>query len=346
MKHLIVAPAWVGDMVMAHCLVQVLLDQDPQAQIHMSAPAATFPLTERMPGVTQGHHIPVVHGELGLGKRFSFAKQIRAENFDRAYVLPNSFKSALVPWLAKIETRVGWHGEARFLLLNDRRRLDPKTYPLMIERFMALGLPEGAPLSATEDKPYPLPRLEPDAQRAQTLVQELQLNLSNGVVALCPGAEFGPAKRWPADHYASVAKAALMAGKEVWLLGSPKDAPACEEIVEALTVLHKIALPNDGRLHNLAGRTRLLDAVDLLSLADSVVCNDSGLMHIACALDRQVVAVFGSTSPDFTPPLGAKAQTLQEPISCSPCFQRVCPLQHMNCLQQLAPARVVAALGL
>lgn len=335
MKHLIVAPAWVGDMVMAHCLVQLLLAQDADAQIHMSAPAATYPLAARMPGVAQSHHFPVVHGELGLRKRFAFARQVRNHNFDRAYVLPNSFKSALVPWLAGIPTRVGWHGETRYLLLNDRRALDPKAYPLMIERFMALSLPAGQGL----DKPYPLPQLTPDAERAAALVDEHQLDVAQGVLVLCPGAEFGPAKRWPARHYASVAKAALAVGQQVWLLGSPKDLPACLEIEQ------QVESNPFAQLHNLAGRTRLLDAVDLLSLADAVVCNDSGLMHIACALQRKVVAVFGSTSPDFTPPLGSNAQVLQQPISCSPCFQRVCPLEHLNCLQELAPARVVSALG-
>ena len=340
MKHLIVAPAWVGDMVMAHCLVQVLMAQDVDAQIHMSAPAATYPLAARMPGVAQSHYLPVVHDELGLRKRFAFAKQIRNHNFDRAYVLPNSFKSALVPWLADIPTRVGWHGEARYLLLNDRRKLDPKAYPLMIERFMALSLSRSLPTQQALGNPYPMPQLLPDAQRAASLIDEHHLDTTQGVLVLCPGAEFGPAKRWPAPHYASVADAALEAGQQVWLLGSPKDVPACVEI--ELQVKGK----QIRQLHNLAGRTSLLDAVDLLALADAVVCNDSGLMHIACALERKVVAVFGSTSPDFTPPLSYTAQVLQHPISCSPCFQRVCPLEHLNCLQQLAPARVVAALGL
>ena len=336
MKHLIVAPAWVGDMVMAHCLVQVLMAHDADAQIHIAAPSATYPLAARMPGVSEAHHFPVNHGELAVRKRHAFAKKIRQHNYACAYVLPNSFKSALVPWLAGIPTRVGWHGEARYLLLNDRRQLDPKTYPLMIERFMALGLPQ----AKTLDKPYPLPQLTPDTQRAAELVAEHQLNTARGVLVLCPGAEFGPAKRWPAHHYADVANAALVAGQQVWLLGSPKDLPACVEIEQ------QVAQDLSHRLHNLAGRTSLLDAVDLLSLADAVVCNDSGLMHVACALQRKVVAVFGSTSPDFTPPLGSGAQVLQEPISCSPCFQRLCPLQHLNCLQQLAPSRVVAALGL
>ncbi len=335
MKHLIVAPAWVGDMVMAHCLVQVLMAQDADAQIHMAAPSATYPLAARMQGVSEAHHFPVNHGELALRKRYAFAKKIRKHNYDRAYVLPNSFKSALAPWLAGIPTRVGWHGEARYLLLNERRQLDPKAHPLMIERFMALALPSDEMI----EKPYPLPQLTPDTQRAADLVAEHNLNTARGVLVLCPGAEFGPAKRWPAHHYASVANAALVAGQQVWLLGSPKDEPACIEIEQ------EVVKDLSHRLHNLAGRTSLLDAIDLISLADAVVCNDSGLMHIACALQRKVVAVFGSTSPDFTPPLGDNTQVLQEPISCSPCFQRVCPLEHMNCLQQLEPVRVVAALG-
>jgi len=199
----------------------------------------------------------------------------------------------------------------------------------MIERFMALALPPGETLP----RPYPEPRLSADPARAQALVRELGL-VASGVTVLCPGAEFGPAKRWPPAHYAAVARHEVAAGRQVWLLGSPGDAPACREI--------EAQVPRG--LVNLAGRTRLLDAVDLLSLADRVVCNDSGLMHVACALDRPVVAVFGSTSPDFTPPLGARAQVVTNPVPCSPCFERECPLGHLDCLARLAPERVIEVL--
>ncbi len=335
MKYLIVAPAWVGDMVMAHTLVQQLLSQDSHANVHMLAPPATYPLALRMPGVAAATEFPLAHGELALGKRRSFAHALAQHGFEQAFVLPNSLKSALVPYWAKIKQRTGWHGESRYLLLNDRRRLDPVDYPLMIERFMVLALGPAESLT----KPYPLPQLVADQPNLRRLQQTHDLD-DQGAVALCPGAEFGPAKQWPTEHYATVARAMLEAGRQVWLLGSPKDATACGQIADQLAAAGVAC----GELRNLAGLTRLLDAVDLLSAASAVVCNDSGLMHVACALNRPVIALFGSTSPDFTPPLGANAQVLQHAVPCSPCFERQCPLGHLDCLQKLQPQRVVQAL--
>jgi len=295
----------------------------------MVAPPATAPLAGRMPGVTKCFTLHVGHGELGIGRRRMLAAEIASEGYDQAIVLPNSFKSALLPFWAHVPRRTGWHGEARFVLLNDRRRLDPDRYPLMIERFMALGLPPDGSLA----RPYPEPRLAADPARSAELVRELGL-MASGITVLCPGAEFGPAKRWPPRHYVAVARHEVAAGRQVWLLGSKGDAAACGEI--------EAAVPDGVR--NLAGRTSLLDAVDLIALADRVVCNDSGLMHVACALERRVVAVYGSTSPDFTPPLGRRAQVITNPVPCSPCFQRECPLGHLDCLVKLPPERVIEAL--
>ena len=327
MKILVVAPAWVGDMVMAHTLVS-LLKRRADVEIRMVAPPATEPLAGRMPGVAGSWVLGVGHGELGIRARRSLARTLGGEGFDQAIVLPNSFKSALLPYWAGITRRTGWHGESRYLLLNDRRRLDPVRYPLMIERFMALALPAGAELPA----PYPLPKLEADATNAQALAERLGLVAGN-VTALCPGAEFGPAKRWPPKHFAALARAEVARGRAVWLLGSPGDRETCAEIAESAP-----------EVINLAGRTSLLDAVDLLSLCDRVVCNDSGLMHVAAALDKPLVALFGSTSPDFTPPLGEGSTVLSRPIECSPCFQRQCPLGHLKCLEDLAPEQVIEVL--
>lgn len=328
MKILVVAPAWVGDMVMSHCLVALLARLEGR-RVDMVAPPATAPLAERMPGVTRCWTLSAGHGELALGTRRALAAQLAAEQYDQAIVLPNSFKSALLPFWAQIPRRTGWHGEARFVVLNDRRRLDPDRYPLMIERFMALALPPGAALP----RPYPEPRLLADEGRARALIREFGL-ADAGVTILCPGAEFGPAKRWPPRHYAAVARHEVASGREVWLLGSPGDAPACAEI-DSLVPAGVV---------NLAGRTRLLDAVDLISVADRVICNDSGLMHVACALATPTVAVFGSTSPDFTPPLGPRARVVRHPVPCSPCFARECPLGHLDCLEKLEPAQVIEAL--
>ncbi len=325
MRILVVAPAWVGDMVMAHTLVQLL----EGAEVDVLAPPATAPLGARMPGVSDVHVLDVGHGELGIKRRWRVGRGLRG--YDQAIVLPNTIKSALVPLFAGIARRTGWVGETRYGFLNDIRKLDKAAYPLMIERFMALGLPEGALLPA----PYPKPVLKNDPANADRALRQLGLNRDKAVAVLCPGAEFGPAKRWPARHYAQVARHLLAEGKQVWLMGSPKDLTDCQSIQADVA---------DGDLHVLAGKTSLLDAVDLIAEADVVVCNDSGLMHVAAALGVSVVAVYGSTSTEFTPPLGDDAQVVRLGLDCSPCFQRQCPLGHLNCLNDLAPERVIACL--
>lgn len=328
-KVLVVAPAWVGDLVMADTLIQLLAQQNPAADIHVVAPPATEPLARRLRGVSRSWLLPVGHGELALGRRRALGRALRGEGFARAMVLPNTWKSALVAAWARIPQRTGWHGEARFGLLNDRRRLDAAAYPLMIERFMALALPPGAAIP----RPYPTPALQVDGDNQARLRRELGLGGAGPALALCPGAEFGPAKRWPAVHYAAVARHAARQGRPVWLLGSPAERDVCEGIRE----LAPQAL-------NLAGKTRLLDAVDLLAAADTVVCNDSGLMHVAGAVGTRVVALFGSTSAQFTPPLGRRARVEHLGLPCSPCFRRSCPLGHQRCLRDLEPARIIEAL--
>lgn len=335
MKVLLVAPAWVGDMVMADTLIQLLREQRPGVEIDIVAPPATAALAERLQGAARTWLLETGHGELTLGRRRRLGRVLRERGFEQAIVLPNTWKSALVPLWAKIPRRTGWHGESRFGVLNDRRVLDESRYPLMIERFMALGLESGAELPSA----YPVPVLSVDKDNQQRLYHELGLQSGAKTLALCPGAEFGPAKRWPAAHYAALARKAMAHGSQVWLLGSAAEQPVCEGI--------RALAPETV---NLAGRTRLLDAVDLLAAADTVVSNDSGLMHVAGAVGTRVVALFGSTSPDFTPPLGSAAGLAAAPailslgLPCSPCFKRICPLGHQRCLRDLQPGQVFEAL--
>ena len=313
---------------MAHTLVQLLAEE--YSELHMAAPSSTLGLAHRMAEVSQTYLLDFPHGGLQWQQRRVAGRQLANEDYTAAFVLPNSWKSALVPYFARIPMRVGWHGEARYLLINHRRRLDKSAYPLMIERFMALAHSAGT----LPGEPYPNPKLELDAVNRDRLIAELKLETSS-VVALCPGAEFGAAKKWPAEHYASLARTLIAQGKSVWLMGSPNDSADCLAIAELAP----------GSI-NLAGRTQLLDAIDLLSVCEQVVCNDSGLMHIACSLGVPTIGVFGSTSPGFTPPLGGSAQTVQLELDCRPCFQRECPLGHLNCLRQLQPDQVLAKLEL
>jgi heptosyltransferase-2 len=288
-----------------------------------------------MPGVAGSRLLPVGHGELGWRVRRDLARSFAREGFAQAIVLPNSVKSALVPFFAAIPRRTGWRGEWRYGLLNDLRVPDAARYPRMIDRFVALG--------ADADVVLPRGTWEPQltalAGRAAALVAQLNVDAAGDVLALCPGAEYGPAKRWPPAHYAAVALDHVRRGGIVWLFGAGGDARSCAAIVAAL--------PADARtrVFDLAGRTSLLDAVDLLSLAEAVVTNDSGLMHVSCALGRRVVAVFGSSSPAFTPPLSVRASVVRNELPCSPCFERNCPLGHTDCLNRLMPQRVIAELS-
>lgn len=220
----------------------------------------------------------------------------------------------------------------RWFLLNDLRHLNKKRYPLMIERFMALGVSREKELTSD----YPLPELYSSIEMQNAVLAKYQLTRSlRPVLALCPGAEFGPAKRWPTDYYANIANTKLAEGWDVWLLGSSKDALITEEIMQ-LTQQQCI---------NLAGRTELVEAVDLLSLATAVVSNDSGLMHIAAAVKKPLVAIYGPTSTTFTPPLHDGAKILQLSLACQPCFQRECPLKHHRCMRDLHPAPVLNAIS-
>ncbi|MGB1270961.1 MAG: lipopolysaccharide heptosyltransferase II [Endozoicomonas sp.] len=335
MKYLIVGPSWVGDMVMAQTLFTALKTQHPDAIIDVLAPAWSLPIIERMPEVRRGIEMPLGHGKLGLGTRKQLGRSLQAEYYTHAITLPNSFKSALIPFWAKIKHRIGWRGEMRYGLLNDIRLLDKRRYPLMVERFVHLAYPKGSPLPA----PLPKPALQVSEASVDKALRRYNLDTAAPVLALCPGAEFGPSKQWPAGYFAEVARTLLEEGWQVWLFGSEKDRSITTKITDCLPN----ALKN--RCRNLAGETSLADAVDLLSKANAVASNDSGLMHIAAALNRPLVAVYGSTSANHTPPMNDNCETLWLGLACSPCFKRECPLGHMNCMKQLDPDKVLAAIS-
>lgn len=331
-KILIVGPAWVGDMVMAQSLFKLLKSREPQAEIDVLAPAWSLPLIARMPEVANAIVMPLGHGQLNVRERYRIGKALRANKYDQAIVLPNSFKSALIPFFARIPKRTGWVGEFRYLVLNDVRRLDEKRYPLMIERFMALGLLPHAELPRV----YPIPSLEISRETQEKTLTAYQLSFpKKPVLALCPGAEFGPAKRWPENYYADVANKKLNEGWDVWIFGSPKDVPVSEDIMAQ----------TQQRCVNFTGKTKLEEAVDLLGLATAVISNDSGLMHIAAALQKPLVAVYGPTSAGFTPPLNDDAKVVTLKLECQPCFQRECPLIHHRCMKELTPLRVLETLA-
>lgn len=347
-KILIVAPSWVGDMVMAQTLFKILKNQNPmdaedkprhvetlEVCIDVLAPAWCESLLRFMPEVSHIITMPLGHGQFDLKQRYQIGKSLKKNAYDEAIVLPNSWKSALIPFFARIPIRRGWLGEWRYGLLTEIRRLDKTRYPKMIERFAALAFPA----RHTLPNALPYPALQLENAEIQATVQKFGLVLDKPVLALCPGAEYGPAKRWPPEYFATVAAEKIQSGWQVWLFGSQKDTEIAQRIQTNLGKDRAAACVN------LVGRTHLEEAVRLLSQSTVVVSNDSGLMHVAAALQKPLVVIYGSSDPRFTPPLCKSVSILKLDLPCSPCFQRECPLIHMNCLKQLHPEEVLRAIN-
>jgi heptosyltransferase II len=325
-RVLVVGPAWVGDMVMAQSLFRSL-DVDRSAQVDVLAPAWSAPLLARMPEVAEAIPTPFAHSRLDLGARLSLARNLRRRRYDQAIVLPLSAKSALIPLLARIPRRTGFRGEWRYGLLNDVRPLDSRTLPMTVQRYVALGEPAGAPLP-----PRILPpALAVDERNQARLLRHFEIERERPIVGFMPGAEYGPAKRWPASRYAALARELVSAGFQICLFGSDRDAAICAEI----------ARESGGVVTDLSGRTTLADAIDLIAATALCVTNDSGLMHVAAATGRPLVAVYGSSAPTYTPPLSERAEIAYLGLPCSPCFQRECPLGHLDCLRGISVADVL-----
>lgn len=336
-RVLVIAPAWVGDMVMAQTLF-ILLKQQGVEHLAILAPKWTLAVSERMPEVDERILGDFAHGQLAFGERKRLGQSLKGR-FDAAIVLPKSLKSALVTFFARIPTRTGYVGECRYGLLNDARRLDKQRLPKTIQRFAYLGFSrhaEPADLSILRSlSALPCPKLQTDTDNQKRLTTEFALR--SPVLALCPGAEYGPSKQWDLSRVAEVANRAHANGYQVIALGSPKDSAFIETIQQ-----------HAPQVQNLAGQTTIIDAIDLLAMADAVLTNDSGLMHIAAAVETNVFAVYGSTTPAMTPPLSDKAVIFaDDSLSCRPCFKRQCPKSgsdFMACMQSTTAETVWQAI--
>lgn len=323
-RALVIAPQWIGDAVMCEPLLRCLAARGEQLAV--AALPWVAPVFRAMPPVAEVIELPFAHGRLDWAARRRIAGELRGR-FDAAYVLPNSIKAALIPWLAGIPRRIGYQGEGRWLLLN-RRLPNPPGRPPMVAFYRAL---------AGEAGPDERPRLAFDAARLAEATRAAGVE-PGAYFAFAPGAEYGPAKCWPASHYAELARSLQTrhAGP-VLLLGSGKEAALCEAIAAAAP----------GACRVLAGQTSLLDAMALIAASGGLVSNDSGLMHVAAAFGIPQVAVFGSTSPEHTPPLNPRARVIwlkgELDLPCMPCFERTCRFGHTRCLTEVGAGRVEAA---
>jgi len=322
-KILVIGPSWVGDTMLMHPMLLRLKQRHPQSSIDVLALPRIASLLHTMPEVDEVIDNPFPHGALQLVARYQFGKTLRGEQYDQAFVLPNSLKSALVPFFAHIPVRTGYVGEARYGLLNDVRKLNKKIFPLMVERYAQLAEDAQGEIS----RPVANPKLEVSESQRKATLKKLGLPMDKPVAVFCPGAEYGPAKRWPVPYFAEIAQRLQKHGFAIWLVGSAKDSEIADKIVSM----------GNPACRNLCGSTDLDDAIVLLSIAELVISNDTGLMHLAAALDRPMLALFGSSSPQFTPPLSPKAEVIKLDLKCSPCFKRECPLGHFNCMMKLTP---------
>ena len=282
-----------------------------------------------MPEVSAVIETPFQHGDLKLSAHWRIGRSLRERRYLEAIVLPNSFKSALIPFFADIPLRVGFVGESRFGLLNILHKLNERALPLMAERYAQLAEKPGDPVFS----PLAQPRLSVDSANLLITLGRLGLDRRKPVVVFCPGAEYGPSKRWPARHFAELARRLAARGDAVWMIGSEGD----------WTIGEQVARESDGAAINVCGKTDLASAIDLMSVARLVVSNDSGLMHVAAALAKPLVALYGSSSPEHTPPRADSARIVRvEGLACSPCYKRECPLGHFRCMTELTPERVLA----
>ena len=351
MKILVVGPAWVGDMVMAESLFSVLkasgIREKKPVEIHVLAVPWVLPVVKSMASVSKVIACPIKHGEFGLLKRYTLGKSLRDAQYDWAIVLPNSWKSALIPFFAKIQKRTGYIGESRYGLLNDIYFLNKQQHPQLVQRFVALAGDKGKEIS------YAAPALVPPTEPGLlTALEDVYTDATTPqILALCPGAEFGIAKQWRPEYYAAVALYALTQGHIVLLLGSPNDQSAGEAIMThlqaAFSASHQISESSHQSMRrclNLIGKTSLTQAVAYLAKSDAVVTNDSGLMHVASAFKKRVLAIFGPTPTAYTPPLTPHGTIFQKKLACTPCQQRECPLGHHECMKAITPKLIIEAL--
>ncbi|WP_406665536.1 lipopolysaccharide heptosyltransferase II [Gallaecimonas sp. GXIMD1310] len=335
MKLLVIGPSWVGDMVMAQALFMDLQQRHPEASIDVLAPAWSLPIIARMPQVHRGIAAPWQHGKLQLKAQWRLAQSLRKTGYDKAIILPRSFKSALLPFLAGIGERVGFSGEGRRLLLTDARKRRPtRQGQTVIDKtvWRYLGLGASRADYARYQFAVPTPKLRVDQSNAQRILTELALTTERPAIALCPGAEYGPSKQWPLARHRQLATQLVQQGYQVWVIGGAKDNAAGDTIAA-----------EQQHIYNLCGKTELADTVDLFAQCQAVVSHDSGLMHVAAASGARVVAIYGSTSPDFTPPLTNQASIIRQPMECSPCFERTCRFGHYHCLSTITVERVLEA---
>ena len=330
-RILVVGPRWVGDSVIAQSLYSYIKQLNAAATIDVIAPKYLHSLLKRMPEISDTIDKPIAHKQLGLIKHRRIGISLR-KRYNQAIILNRSFKTALIPWFAKIPIRTGFRGEMRYGLINDMRQLDRNAMPRLADRFVHLGQPKQTPLPKNITPPHLIVK----PINAQICMEHLGVHNKSPIMILAPGTAGGPSKQWPARYFAKLAEHYGNKGYQIWILGSRKDQDVCCQITETAKI----------PIHDLCGRTTLEDSIDLLAQAEKIVSNDSGLMHIAAAVGCSVVGIFGSTTPVYTLPISDRMGHLWVNLPCSPCWQRTCRYGHYHCLTHITPQEVISVVDL
>jgi heptosyltransferase-2 len=316
-------------MVMVQSLFIALKHQEPNNTIDVVAPPWSAPVLARMPEVRKVINVNLQHGKLQLFTRYRTGKQLRGD-YDRAIILPRTFKSALIPFFARVPRRTAYRGEMRFGIVNDMRKLDTQLTYKAVEKYQYLGA-QTSELNIVPKIFYP--KLIVDNEKRHKATIKLGVDETVPAIAFMPGAEFGPSKQWPAKYFGELATRFKQQGFNVYIFGSSKDKQVGDEIIQT----------SNGNAINLCGQTTLEEVVDLLSLAKVAITNDSGLMHIAAAVGRPIVAIYGAITPKYTPPLTDTAEIEYLGLDCSPCWKKECPYGHYNCLRGIEVDKVYAS---
>ena len=322
-KFLIIAPSWIGDLIISQSLLKYLKKEYPNCQIDMIVRPELTNLVKMMPEVKNIYPLDIKHKEFGLIKRHILAKEIKKHLYSTSIILPNSFKSAIIPWLANIPVRIGYNRELRLFLLNKKYSLI-KHKDSMVNRYLKLA--DGSYSDVIR------PSLLINGDSSKLISRKYLINNSKKNIVLCPEAEYGSAKRWPINKWMQLANFYKEKDYNVYFLGKNK----------SLETKYQNILKKDSII-SLLGKTSLEEAAYILSIVDLVVTNDSGLMHIAASVNTNLISIFGSSSPFYTPPLMKDqfGEVIYKALTCSPCFKRECPLQHLNCLNNISSEEIL-----
>lgn len=333
-RYLVISPSWLGDLIMAQSLFMEIKHQEPNCILDIYAPEYTMPILDRMPELDAKIVNPFAHGAFNLKQRYQEGKKLRLNHYEKVFVLPNSLKSALIAFFAKIPQRIGFKGESRYFILNNLRT-NKQDFPLMVQRYVALAFDKNKVKTALDLPKFAYPKLTIQPL-SESLINKLKLDTSKKMLILGCGANYGPSKLWPVEYFAKVSDWWIEQGGCVVGLGSKKDIPTVESIYSHIQ--------NKEHFYNIAGNTNLTEALDIVGHATAAVCNDSGLMHTVAAADIPQVCIFGSTSTHYTPPLSDKAICVESTEPCHPCFKRTCKFNSYACQKGIKPELVIEKL--